>query len=94
DQGSEYPLMVRVNYVDETGSPALFVRGFYVQNDNHLPVTNGQQVKPGQWIDLSGENGLLLQRLSPRPQLIQSVEVVASGHDYDSEIQKVSLVIE
>jgi len=94
DQGSEYPLMLRVNYLDETGTPTLFVRGFYVQNDNNLPVTNGKPVKPGEWVDLTGENGLQLQRMSPRPQLIQSVEVVASGHDYDSEIQKVSLVIE
>jgi len=94
DQGSEYPLMLRVNYLDETGTPAFFVRGFYVQNTNNLPVTNAQQVKTGEWVDLTGENGLLLSRITPRPQFIQSVEVLASGHDYDSEIQKVSLVIE
>lgn len=94
DQGSEYPLMLRVNYVDESGTSAFFVRGFYVQNTNNLPVTNGQSVRPGEWLDLTGENGLQLSRLSPRPQFIQSVEVLASGHDYDSEIQKVSLVIE
>jgi hypothetical protein len=94
DQGSEYPLMLRVNYLDETGTPAFFVRGFYVQNTNNLPVTNGQLVKAGEWVDLTGENGLQLSRITPRPQFIQSVEVLASGHDYDSEIQKVSLVIE
>lgn len=94
DQGSEYPLMLRVNYVDESGATAFFVRGVYVQNTNNLPVTNGQAVHPGEWVDLTGENGLQLSRLTPRPQFIQSVEVLASGHDYDSEIQKVSLVIE
>ncbi|HEU0168251.1 MAG TPA: hypothetical protein VFS62_10775, partial [Chloroflexota bacterium] len=40
DQGSEYPLMVRVNYLDQNGQPALFVHGFYVQNANNLPTTN------------------------------------------------------
>jgi hypothetical protein len=94
DQGSEYPLMLRVNYLDETGTAAFFVRGFYVQNDSKLPVTNGQSVRAGEWIDLSGENGLQLQRVNPRPQFIQSVEVLASGHDYDSEVQHVALVIE
>jgi hypothetical protein len=94
DQGSEYPLMVRVNYLDETGTPALFVRGFYVQNEGNLPTTNGQPVKAGEWMNLAGEDGLQLQRITPRVQLVQSVEVVASGHDYDSEIQHVSLVVE
>lgn len=94
DQGSEYPLMVRVNYLDESGTPALFVRGFYVQNEGNLPVTNGQSIPAGEWINLVGEKGLQLQRIAPRPQFIQSVEVVASGHDYDSEIQHVSLIVE
>lgn len=94
DQGSEYPLMVRVNYLDETGTPALFVRGFYVQNDGNLPVTNGQPVKAGEWQNLVGEDGLQLQRISPKVQFIQSVEIDASGHDYDSEVQRVSLVVE
>ena len=94
DQGSEYPLMVRVNYLDETGTPALFVRGFYVQNNGNLPVTNGQLIKAGEWQNLVGEDGLQLQRVTPNVQLIQSVEVMASGHDYDSEIQRVSLVVE
>src|SRR5439155_25511955 len=73
DQGSEYPLMVRVNYVDQTGAPAMFVRGFYVQNDRNLPTTNGQQVKAGEWINLAGEAGLQLSQTSPRPQLIQTI---------------------
>ena len=94
DQGSEYPLMVRVNYLDQTGTPAFFVRGFYVQNDGNLPVTNGQSIKAGEWQNLVGEKGLQLQRLTPKVQFIQSVEILASGHDYDSEIQRVSLVVE
>ncbi|MBV9120827.1 MAG: hypothetical protein JOZ39_08955 [Chloroflexi bacterium] len=94
DQGSEYPLMVRVSYLDGSGAPGLFVRGFYVQNDRNAPVTNGQQVKAGEWVNLSDATGLALQQLPSRPQFIQSIEIVASGHDYDSEIQRVSLVIE
>jgi hypothetical protein len=94
DQGSEYPLMVRVNYLDEKGQPALFVRGFYVQNANNLPTTNGQQVKAGEWNDLSEGKGIALQQLIPKPTMIQSIEIAASGHDFDSEVQKVSLIIE
>lgn len=94
DQGSEYPLMVRVNYLDQTGAQALFVRGFYVQNEGNRPTTNGQQVKANEWINLAGEDALQLQRVVPKVQLIQSVEVMASGHDYDSEIQRVALVVE
>jgi hypothetical protein len=94
DQGSEYPLMVRVNYLDESGTPTFFVRGFYVQNVGNLPTTNGRLVKAGEWLNLVGEDGIQLQRIAPRPQIIQSLEILASGHDYDSEIQRVALVVE
>jgi hypothetical protein len=40
------------------------------------------------------DEGIQLQRLNTRPQFIHSVEVVASGHDYDSEIQRLSLIVE
>ena len=86
--------MVRVNYLDESGTPALFVRGFYIQNDGNRPTTNGQPVKANEWVNMAGEDGLQLQRVVPKVQLIQSVEILASGHDYDSEIQRVSLVVE
>jgi hypothetical protein len=94
DQGSEYPLMVRVNYLDSTGTPAFFVRGYYIQNDRGLPTTNGELVKGNEWVTKAGEDGIQLSQISPPPQMIQSVEVLASGHDYDSEIQRMSLVIE
>ncbi len=94
EQGSEYPLLVRVNYLDENGAPAFYVHGFYVQNDQKLPVTNAEQIPAGEWVTLAGEHGIQLQGVSPRPQFIQSIEVQASGHDYASEIQKVALIVE
>ncbi|MDE3076586.1 MAG: hypothetical protein KGJ86_14295, partial [Chloroflexota bacterium] len=94
EQGSEYPLMVRVNYLDQAGAPQFFVRGFFIQNDRRMPITNGQQVAANDWVTLVGEKGLQLQGLIPRPQFIQSVDIQASGHDYDSEIEKVALIVE
>ena len=94
DQGSEYPLMARVNYLDQNGNPAFFVRGFYVQNTQHLPTTNGQRVQPDTWITLVGEQGLQMQGLNPPPRFIQSIDIQASGHDYSSELQRVALIVE
>lgn len=92
-RGSEYPLMVRLKYHDAYGSEVLWVRGFYYQNEGKLPTNEGQQVPRGEWTRFE-LNLFDPQQVSPRPVDIISVELSASGWDYESMVTGVSLLAE
>ncbi len=87
---TEYPLILRVLYKDVYGSDVEWFKGFYIQNDNGNPTLHGEQIRPGVWVpvefDLHNE-GLL-------PFQITSVEVRASGWDFDSSVSNIQLVVE
>jgi hypothetical protein len=89
---SEYPLIVRVKYRDVYGSEAEWVHGFYSQNTTNNPTNNGEQVAPGVWIPY--ESGNLLETLDPRPFFITSIQIYASGWDYDSYVTGIRLIVE
>lgn len=91
-QSSEYPLILRIRYKDVNGDEAEYVRGFYVQNDTHNPTLNGELVPRGQWIPFDSSN--LLASLPVKPFRILSVEVYASGWDYESYVSNVQLTAE
>lgn len=103
-QGSECPLFVKINYLDQTGATRTWQHGFYtmgtvteetpdtcafcsVVQSPHDLVTLGQV----QFFDVN-----LLEELArlgvPPINLIQSVELVASGHSFEVEIVEVALI--
>jgi len=86
-QGTEFPLMLRVIYRDDTGGKHAWYRGFYTHNEDGYPVVNGDPVEPSSWhhVDID------LLALLPRPWRIERVEVVASGWDYASAVREVHL---
>ena len=90
-RGSEYPAMVQVRYRDVDGNEQLWVRGFFYQNTSNYSVLNGEQVLRNSWYpyerEIIGPAGI-----SPRPFYIISVQLSASGWDYDSMVRNVSLV--
>ncbi len=90
-RGSEYPAMVQVRYRDVDGNEQLWVRGFYYQNFSNYSVLNGEQLLRNSWYpfekEIIGPAGI-----SPRPFYIISVQLSASGWDYDSMLRNVSLV--
>jgi hypothetical protein len=90
-RGSEYPAMVQIRYRDVDGNEQLWVRGFYYQNRDNYSVLNGEQVLQNSWYpyekEILGPSGI-----NPRPFYIISVQVSASGWDYDSLVRAVSLV--
>jgi hypothetical protein len=88
--GSEYPMMLRVNYVAENGGSYSWSHGFYVKNDSGRPTGNGEQVPVNEWYRFS----LDMTKLKERPAYITSVDVFASGHDYDAEIAGIDLTVE
>ncbi len=89
---SEYPLILRMRYRDVYGSEAEWVHGFYIQNVNNNPTNNGEQVPADVWVPF--ESGNLYETLDPKPFFITSLEIYASGWDYDSYVSGVRLVVE
>ncbi len=89
---SEYPLIVRMRYHDVYGSEAEWVHGFYIQNLTNNPTVNGEQIATDVWVPF--ESGNLLETLDPKPFSITSIQIYASGWDYDSYVAGVSLVVE
>jgi hypothetical protein len=89
---SEYPLMIRIRYRDAYDSEAEWVQGFYIQNVDGSPTTDGLQIPDDRWYPYESEN--LLDSLPIRPYRIISVRVYASGWDYESLIGEISLTAE
>ena len=88
--GSEYPMMLRVNYTAENGGAYTWARGFYVRNAANRPVEIGEQINPGEWYQFR----LDMMQLKDRPAYISNVEVLASGHDFDAQVADLELTAE
>jgi hypothetical protein len=88
--GSEYPLMLRVNYVAENGGTYAWTHGFYTKNPTNRPADLGEQIPAGEWYRFV----LDLTALRERPAYIVNVEVFAAGHDFDAEAAGLDLSIE
>lgn len=89
---SEYPLILRLKYRDQYGSEGEWVQGFYYQNTTNNPTTNGRQIPQDVWYPFESDN--LFDLAVPRPFLITSLQVYASGWDYDSYVSGIRLVVE
>jgi hypothetical protein len=88
--GSEYPVMLRANYIAENGGAYEWVHGFYVKNDSNRPADLGERIEAGVWHRFA----LDMTKLRDRPAHVISVDVFASGHDFDSQIANVELTVE
>ncbi len=87
--GTEYPLMLRLNYLDADGHEQIWATGFYHQNDAGLSVNLGQEIPAGAWITY--DNPRLLQEIRPAPVRLLRVEVLGSGWEYRSAVRRVEL---
>lgn len=89
---SEYPLILRLKYRDQYGSEGEWVHGFYYQNVNNNPTVNGEYIPQDVWVPF--ESGNLLELAEPRPFFITSLQIYASGWDYESYVTAVRLIVE
>jgi|YelNatPaOPRAMG01_1025707.scaffolds.fasta_scaffold00606_7 hypothetical protein len=91
---SEFPLMVRLNYKDIYGFDRFWVHGFYtVEPDPNLkwPILNGEKIPAGVWYPY--ETGNLMELLKDtRPAYITSIQIYASGWNYESYVAEVGLI--
>ena len=106
-QGSECPIFVRLNYVDQFGNKRTWQHGFYAQGNvvagetpdicEFCSVVQSAHdlVALGQvqFYDVNLLDALARQSVPPISQ-IESVELVASGHSFEVEILQVALLAE
>lgn len=106
-QGSECPIFVRLNYIDQLGSKRTWQHGFYAQGNvvaGDTPDTcefcsvvqsAHDLVALGQvqFYDVDLLDALARQSVPPISR-IESVELVASGHSFEVEVLEVALLAE
>ncbi len=106
-QGSECPLFIIVNYIDDSGVSRVWQHGFFAEGTIDDNLTPGaciscavvqrphERVPLGQFFfydaDLIQE--LAIQGFLP-PRYIESVTLVGSGHSFVTEVSDVALIVE
>ncbi len=106
-QGSECPLFVIVNYVDESGVSRVWQHGFYATgtvDDNLTPgacISCAVVQRPHDRVPLGQPYFYdvdLIQELASQgflpPRTIESVTLVGSGHTFATDVSDVALIVE
>jgi hypothetical protein len=92
--GTEYPIMIRLQYRDAQGQLIPWSRGYFLHNRENNPIRSefgfGEELPSSDWKRV--EFNLLEQ--VPRPWRIQKVEVVAQGHDFESAVRELRIQAE
>lgn len=106
-QGSECPLFIIVNYIDDSGISRVWQHGFYAQGtvDNNLTPAAciscavvqraHERVPLGQlfFYDVDLRQEIASQGFLP-PRVIESVTLVGSGHSFVTEVSDIALIVE
>lgn len=87
--GTEYPIMIKLFYIDSHGQDQIWYQGFYAQNDDGFSISGGTEVPAGEWVSYDNPN--LLQVLNPTPVFIRRIEALGSGWDFDAAVTEVVL---
>jgi hypothetical protein len=103
-QGSECPLMIRIEYIDVNGVNQVWQQGFYaigtisdVTPDICVacapPLNEHQQIPYNQLVFYESAN--LLERLGQLnilPRHIKSISLISSGHTFDVEVVELAVM--
>ncbi len=106
-QGSECPLFVRIDFVDQNGANQVWQHGFYANgevDDNTTPGAciscaviqgNHERVLQGQdyFFEVDLREELALQGALP-PSKIDSISLIVSGHSFATEIIESALMVD
>jgi len=103
-EGSECPVMVRIDYKDAAGADREWLQGFYSFLDTRTPGNEPFcktcpmpykhiYVPEDVWYPYDSDNLIaLLSQDGQAPVLIKSITIYASGHTYRSAIAEVELI--
>jgi hypothetical protein len=94
---SEYPLIVKVTYRDRQNRVASWYRGFYTHNEEGRRVSHGIPVQQGEWYTFEqdllrlndGPGSSVL--VKPEPVYLETLDIYAAGHDFESVVASVSI---
>lgn len=86
--GTEYPVLVRLTYRSANNETSA-AWGYYSQNSDNNRTDIGAQAPDDQWIHVVIPQNLMT--LNPPPQKLVSIQVSASGWDYESLVGNISL---
>jgi hypothetical protein len=102
--GTECPVMVRIEYVDEGGSTRSWQQGFYSLPDPNVPANppfcvtcnprnDHRSMTIGQWYSFDSENLIpILTSVGSAPVFLKSISIYASGHTYQSQVAEIELL--
>jgi len=104
-EGSECPVMVRIDYQDANGADQHWIQGFYWLQDLNIPGNPSVcrtcptrnphiQVVEDTWYPYLSSNliPLLSSQDGEAPTKITSISIYASGHSYESYFASVELI--
>lgn len=99
--GSECPLMLQMDYLDEQGEFRRWFHGFYSRDNpqSNYPLQcnscfqEHEIINPQSWYTYDSGNLLNLFPPGERPTSIINVQFYASGHEYDVYIGEVALLV-
>lgn len=97
--GSEFPIMLRLDYRDASGNDRSWYHGFYYEPppDNYIlfDQTDNSAERIARFIWYPYESDNLLTTLGPaKPIFIKSIQIYASGWIYDAMVANISLLAE
>lgn len=99
-EGSECPLMLRVDYIDQNGQAQKWYHGFFAVNDEQLlyPLQCNscrqahEFINPKTWYTFDSANLFALLPPDQRPVEIVAVWFYASGHQFDVQVSEIALL--
>jgi len=100
EKGSECPLMLRMEYVDQNGDGVRWFHGFYSKLESRAdyPLTcascsqDHKRINDQTWYTYESGNLFTLLPDGTRPASILNIQFYASGHDYDVYVNNLSLL--
>ncbi|HEY52934.1 MAG TPA: FecR domain-containing protein [Caldilineae bacterium] len=91
-QSSEFPLMVRIDFIDVYGKPQFWTYGFYIVDPvANWPIRDGEKIPSFVWYEYESPD-FLNSPTFPRPQTVTSIRIYASGHNYRSQASGIELI--
>lgn len=98
--GSECPLMLRMDYVDQKGDAKIWYHGFYAENNPQLesPLRCDSCAQEHEFVNkdtwYTYDSGSLFALFPPdqRPASIIGIMFYSSGHQYDVQVSEVALL--
>ena len=91
-QSSEFPMMVRIDFIDINNQPQFWTHGFYMIDPvENWPLRDGEKIPSLVWYAYESPDFMKSDSF-PRPAKVTSVRIYASGHNYRSQAADIELI--